>query len=104
MGGTVVVNNDVGRTLQRKRATVVRAADVLDHSDGFRVGDSVYISFRTKDGSQFVVATGIVRCDAALLRETRTRALLSGALAKVTDDTDILIREEDVILLWPPKR
>ena len=97
-----MINNEAGRAL-RNRAAPVRAADVLNCSGDFCAGDSVYIAFRTGDGSQYVVATGTVQCDADLLRQ----ACSSGrgkADSSSHRGSDIVVLEQDVRLLWPPKR
>ena len=100
MGGIIVINNDAGRALRRKPAEV-RVAHVLDCTGGFRTGDKVYVTFRTSDGSQFVIATGIVCCDEASLQEkaARMHSLRNGV--NQGGDADVVIREQDVELLWP---
>jgi hypothetical protein len=67
----------------------VRAADVLDCAGGFNAGDMIYIAFRAVDGGQFVIATGVIRCDETTLRQQ----LRAGA-------TDVVMRESDVKLIW----
>ena len=99
MGGTIVVNNAVGRALRKKRADV-RAADVLDCAGGFQAGDTIYVTFRGADGGQYVVATGVVRCDESVLRGMTARSNGDGADEK--GDANIVIRAQDMELLWPP--
>jgi glutamate 5-kinase len=99
--GTIVIDNDAGRALCRKPAAV-RAADVLYCCGGFCTGDAIYIAFRTSDGSQYVVATGIARCDETELRLTPGVQRHEAAAAARTDSPDIVVLEQDVQLLWPP--
>ena len=102
MRGTIVIDNDAGRALCRKPAAV-RAADVLYCSGGFCAGDAIYIAFRTSDGSQYVVATGIARCDEAGLGLTPGVEHRETAAPTRTDYPEIVVLEQDVQLLWPPK-
>jgi hypothetical protein len=88
--GTILLNNAAGRSL-RKAAATVYAADVLDCAGNFSAGDTVYISFRGIDGGQYVVATGVIRCDESVLRQTL------GALAPAA----VIINASDMKLLWP---
>ena len=100
--GTIVLDNAPGRALRKVRAAV-HAADVIYCAGGFHAGDPVYVTFRGADGGQYLVATGIVRCDAADLQYEAgepSRAV-SGTPDERRDD-DIVIREADVELLWPP--
>jgi glutamate 5-kinase len=99
MGGTILINNAAGRALRKKRADV-RAADVLDCVGGFQAGDTVYVTFRGVDGGQFVVATGTVRCDESALRGMTARS--NGDRVNASDDANIVIRAQDMDLLWPP--
>jgi glutamate 5-kinase len=99
--GTIVIDNDAGRALCRKPAAV-RAADVLYCSGEFCAGDAIYIAFRTSDGSQYVVASGIARCDETELRLTPGVQRHEAAATARTDDPDIVVLEQDVQLLWPP--
>ena len=88
MRGTIVLDNATGRAL-RKTPAVVRAANVLDCAGGFDAGDTVYIAFRSVDGGQFVIATGLVGCDERTLRrQMQTRA------------ADAVVQAQDVRLLW----
>jgi glutamate 5-kinase len=99
--GTIVIDNDAGRALCRKPAAV-RAADVLYCSGGFCAGDAIYIAFRTSDGSQYVVATGIARCDEAGLGLTAGVEHRATAAPTGTDDSEIVVLEQNVQLFWPP--
>ncbi len=100
MRGTIFIDNDAGRSLCRKPAAV-RAADVLYCSGGFCAGDSIYIAFRTSDGSQYVVATGIARCDETDLRLTPGLMHREAVASTRTDKPDIVVLERDVQLFWP---
>jgi len=99
--GTIVIDNDAGRSLCLKPAAV-RAADVLYCSGGFCAGDAIYIAFRTSDGSQYVVAVGIARCAEAELRLTPGVGHCEATAPTRTDDPEIVVLEHDVHLLWPP--
>jgi hypothetical protein len=70
----------------------------------FCAGDAVYIGFRTSDGSQYVVATGIALCDEVALRQMVDPARHAAALPDERDNAGIVVREQDVQLLWPPTR
>jgi glutamate 5-kinase len=98
--GTIVIDNDAGRSLCRKPAAV-RAADVLYCSGEFCAGDAIYIAFRTSDGSQYVVASGIARCDETELRLTPGVEYRETATPTRTDNADIVVLEQDVHLFWP---
>jgi len=100
MRGTIVIDNDAGRSLCRK-PTPVRAGDVLYCAGGFCAGDSIYIAFRTSDGSQYVVATGIARCDETDLRLTSRVGHHEATAPTRTDRPDIVVQERDVQLFWP---
>ena len=89
MKGTVVLRNDAGRSL-RKKCAAVMAADVLDCSGEFVAGDQIYVSFRARDGGQYVVATGIAKCDATALKEAAA-------------EPGVVIAEQELELLWPPR-
>jgi len=102
MRGTIVIDNASGRAL-RKMPGAVRAANALCCAGDFQPGDVVYISFRTSDGSQYVVATGVAVCDARTLHrlidsEGRSR---NGARG-LGNECIVVVREQDVRLLWPP--
>jgi glutamate 5-kinase len=101
--GTIVIGNNAGRAL-RKAPRVVYAADVLDCAGGFCTADPVYIAFRTLDGSQYVVATGVVRCDEAALRQAIASGSSAHDASARTGDADIVVQEQDVQLLWPPPK
>lgn len=77
----------------------MRAADVLYWSGEFCAGDAIYIAFRTSDGSQYVVASGIARCDE--LRLTPRVEYRETATPTRTDNPDIVVLEQDVHLFWP---
>jgi glutamate 5-kinase len=102
MRGTIVLDNAPGRAL-RKAPAAVRVRDVLWCAGGFHAGDPVYLTFRAVDGGQYLVATGIVRCDAAgLSRRTGARPQAAPDGADERPDDDAVIRAEDVEVLWPP--
>lgn len=106
MGGTIVVANDTGRALRRK-CSDVRLADVLDCAGGFRAGDTIYVTFRGVDGGQYVIATGIVRCDEGTLRHMLARArehLPLDDRSNTSFDIHVVILERDVKLLWPTSK
>ena len=79
----------------------MRAADVLYCSGEFCAGDAIYIAFRTSDGSQYVVATGIARCDEIELRLTLGVEHCETVAPTRTDAPDIVVLERDVHLFWP---
>ncbi len=79
----------------------MRASDVLYCAGEFCVGDPVYIAFRTSDGSQFVVATGIAACDDAALRQAADPAHRPPVVRDGRDGADVVVQEQDVQLLWP---
>ena len=66
------------------------AADVLDCSGDFVAGDRIYVSFRARDGGQYVVATGITQRDAATLKDEAA-------------EPGVVIAEQELELLWPPR-
>jgi glutamate 5-kinase len=92
--GTIVINNKAGRALRKKCAAVL-AEYVLDCSGSFSAGDRVCVTFRGRDGGQYAIATGIVRCDDTMLRQ------LKGHAADACSNPVIVIQEQDVKLLWP---
>lgn len=98
MRGTIVLDNAPGRAL-RKARSAVRAADVLYCAGGFRDGDPVYVTFRGDDGGQQVVATAIVRCDAAELRRRIEKRAQSGDSV----EDQVVCDEQDVELIWTPR-
>jgi glutamate 5-kinase len=98
--GTIVVTADAGRPLRKQRATL-RTMDVLDCSGDFRAGDTVYVVVRGTDGGQGVVATGIVRYDAAALRLVKGRSIAADGMRNESDDPALVIAEQDLRLLWP---
>ena len=87
--GSVVINNAAGRSL-RKKAAPVLAGEVLSCAGGFSAGDTVYIAFRGADGGQYVIGSGIVCCDESALLQMLGKP----------DAATLLIREQDVQLLW----
>jgi len=97
--GTIVINNEAGRALRKKRVAVL-AAQVLDCVGDFRTGDRVCVAFRGKDGGQYAVATGIVRCDEAMLRRTKGKSADAHGNPAENDGFDVVIREQDLELLW----
>jgi glutamate 5-kinase len=99
--GTIVIDNDAGRALRRKPAAV-RASDVLYCMGDFCAGDAVYIAFRTEDGSQYVVATGIAGCNEGALRQAADLVHAAHVASAERDNVEIVVREQDVRLLWPP--
>ncbi|HEV2607778.1 MAG TPA: PUA domain-containing protein [Xanthomonadaceae bacterium] len=100
MRGTIVIKNEAGRALRRKCVAVL-AACVLDSAGSFRAGDRVYVSFRGKDGGQYVIAKGIVRCDHAVLQQIKGRSADMRSDPAEDDESDVVIREQDLELLWP---
>jgi hypothetical protein len=88
--GTIVLKNSAGRALRKGPASVC-ADDVLDCVGGFAVGDTVYVSFRAVDGGQYVVATGVARCDERALRR----------LPGESQTTFVVLHVQEVKLLWP---
>ena len=101
MRGTIVIDNDAGRAL-RKKPAAVRASDVLYCLGDFCAGDAVYIAFRTSDGSQYVIATGIAGYDEVAFRQAVDAAHRPPVASDERDNADIVIREQDVRLIWPP--
>lgn len=89
MQGTVVIDAEAGRAL-RLGAIDVLGAHVLGGIGAFRAGDRVYVVTRGKDGGQGVIATGIVRTDSDQLGHAETEA------------TGVVMRADDLSLLWPP--
>jgi hypothetical protein len=81
----------------------IRALDVLYFSGRFCAGDSIYVSFLGADGGLYVVAIGIAFCDDAVLRQ-KIGPPLAAAHERICDVSDqtVVIREQDVTLLWPP--
>jgi glutamate 5-kinase len=103
MRGTIYLANDAGRSLRRKSAAV-RTGDVLYCSGDFASGDPIHIAFLGSDGGQYVIATGIARFGGAALRQ-KLGPPLADAHARVRDATDdsVMVRQEDLRLLWPPQ-
>ena len=99
MRGVIVVHAGIGRTL-RTHCVALRRSDVLGCSGEFIAGDRVYVVMRTRDGSQFVMATGTASFDAAAwhppMDRTPPRDDDSGAM----DGNAVVIREEDMVLQW----
>ncbi len=100
MRGTIVINAEAGRTLHKQRDALM-AADVLDCAGGFRAGDTVYVVVRGDDGGQGVIATGIARCDASMLLQTKDRSIDVRTEAIEGDDASVVIHAKDLRLLWP---
>jgi glutamate 5-kinase len=98
--GTIVIHNDAGRALRKKRAAVL-AEYVLDCSGSFRAGDRVCVTFRGLDGGQYAIATGIALCDDATLRQVKGRSADASNNPVERDDPIVVIREQDLELLWP---
>jgi glutamate 5-kinase len=101
--GTIVIDDDAGRALCRKPAAV-HASQVLYCMGDFCTGGAVYIGYRTSDGSQYVVATGIARCSEVAIRHLAGAAHDAATASDEPDDASVIVREEDVRLLWPPTR
>lgn len=99
MRGNIVIGNSPGRTL-RKGPAAIHALDVLDCAGRFKAGDDVYISFRTLDGSQYVIATGVAQCDATTLHETVSEPNQVTAKTRETEHSRLVVRAQDVQLLW----
>lgn len=95
--GTLYLCESAGRAL-RKRVAAIRAVDVLYWGGKFSAGDTVYVAFATIDGSQFVVATGVILCDEAELRahvgSNTVDDWHGGARSKV------IIEEQGLSVLW----
>ena len=87
--GTIVINAEAGRTL-RKQRTELLMTHVLDCAGSFRAGDRVYVTFRQSDGGQYVIATGIVRCDEAVLRLLMNRSIEARNIPIEVDDPVIV--------------
>ena len=101
MRGPIVIDTAAGRAL-RKQHAAVRANEVLYCAGDFRAGDRVYVAFRAVDGGQYVVATGIIAFDEATLQQMigpPTAAAVRDQHAQ--PDASLVIRAEDVELLWP---
>jgi glutamate 5-kinase len=100
--GTITINNQAGRAL-RKKCSALLVEHVLDCAGSLRVGDRVYVTFRGKDGGQYVIATGIVGCNEEVLRQLRGRWTHAGSVPGENHDSTVVIREQDLTLLWPSK-
>lgn len=100
MQGVVVVPDGIGRVL-RTRCLTLRSSDLLGCSGDFTAGDRVYVVMRTRDGSQFVVATGTASLDAAACDPAKDRALRQDDHAGGEDENAVVIREQDMALQWP---
>jgi glutamate 5-kinase len=100
--GSITINNQAGRAL-RKKCVAVLAEHVLDCSGNFRVGDQVYVTFRGKDGGQYVIATGVVGCDVEVLRQIMGRWADACTTPSENQDSTVVIREQDLKLLWQSK-
>ena len=99
MDGFIVISAETGRAL-RYRHAAVRVGDVLAHSGAFRTGHRVHVVVRGVDGGQNVIATGVIDRDAQALPPS----LPASAQDHTNDESDlaqIVIRSQDVELLWP---
>ena len=94
MHGVIVITAEAGRALRIGRA-MPRLADVLDRSGQFRAGDRIYVVVRGHDGGQSVVASGVIDCDAAVFGSGMSSS-------QSLDAASVVIREQDLELLWPP--
>ena len=81
----------------------MRASDVLYSGGGFRRGDPIAIAFRSADGAQYVIASGIACCDEAKLLESCGAPLSWEARnSRLNPANDfVVVRETDVGLYWP---
>ncbi len=96
---------DAGRAL-RKRTGAVLLSTVVDCSGDFLAGDRVHVVMRAKDGGQYVIATGIVRHDAAKLRQLTHRSIstrTAPTAPTTSDDGEVVITEQDLKMIWPSK-
>ena len=100
MRGTIVINAEAGRTLCHQRDALM-AIDALDCAGGFLAGDTVYVVVRGNDGGQGVIATGIARCDASMLLQTKGRLIDVRTETIENDDACVVIHANDLRLLWP---
>ena len=82
----------------------MHASEVLYCAGVFSMGDPIYIAFRTADGSQYVVATGNACCDAATLKVKIGQPAATPDPACDADDNSVIVREQDIELLWPSPR
>ena len=98
MHGVIVITAEAGQALRRGHGGL-SAAVVLDCSGAFHGGDRVYIATRGKEGGQGVVATGVIRCDAAALR--RPDAGRFDLSDRSLRNDVVVMHEQDVQLLWP---
>ena len=98
--GIIIINNKAGRALRKKCAAVL-AENVLDCSGRFSAGDRVHVTFRGRDGGQYAIATGLVRCDDTMLRQLMGQPADASNNPVRRDDPVIVIQEQDVKLLWP---
>ena len=97
--GVVVVHAGVGRTL-RTHCVAIRRSDVLGCSGEFIAGDRVYVVMRTRDGSQFVMATGTASFDAAAWHPPMDRTRPQDDGTSAIGGNAVVIREEDMVLQW----
>ncbi len=97
--GVIVVNADIGHIL-RKRCVSLWRSDVIGCSGGFNAGDRVYVVMRTRDGSQFVLATGITRLDAAAFRPPRDSPNRNDVAPEAGGADAVVVREQDMALQW----
>ena len=87
------MHNAAGRAL-RRQAGAVRLGDVVHCMGDFASGDAVVVGFRGADGGQFAIAAAVAACAAA-----RIDAWLGGA--RDGDAAEVVVRAEDLRLLWP---
>jgi glutamate 5-kinase len=97
--GTIVIHADAGRALRKKRAALL-AMHVHYCMGDFRIGDKVYVVMRGEDGGQGVIATGIVRCDAAVLQQAKGRSIDPCNIPIESSEPAVVISEQDLELLW----
>jgi glutamate 5-kinase len=101
--GTIVIHADAGRALRKKRVALL-TTHVLNCAGDFRAGDKVYVVVRGEDGGQGVVATGIIRCDAAVLQQGKGRSIDQRDIPIESNEPVVLIPEQDLELLWPSRQ
>jgi hypothetical protein len=75
---------------------------VLYWSREFSIGDRVYLSFMGADGGLYVVGLGIACCSATELSE-KMGPLVADAHKRARGDggQTAVVREQDIVLLWP---
>jgi glutamate 5-kinase len=97
--GTITLDNATGRAL-RLRTQAVHGAAVIDCAGEFAAGEPVFVSFRGRDGGQFVVARARSRQASGAIRA----ALKVPDRARATDGfrESLVVAAADVELIWPP--